>query len=197
MAFCSHCGRELPVGAIVCPYCGTPVPGASASAPAAPAAPISGFETLTKDQRAQEYWVKRLVAFVIDAIIVYAVLFVIALAVAIPFFIAGAFNGGGFGPTGFLFGGTFSFVWGLVFVLYFTVAESVSGASIGKKVFGLRVNSKTGTNPTLAEAFIRNLSKIYWILLLIDVIVGLALSKGFQQKYSDQFAGTTVVWKTA
>lgn len=29
MAFCAKCGKELPTGAIVCPFCGTPVPGAA------------------------------------------------------------------------------------------------------------------------------------------------------------------------
>jgi hypothetical protein len=29
--FCAKCGKELPTGAIVCPFCGTPVPGAQAA----------------------------------------------------------------------------------------------------------------------------------------------------------------------
>jgi uncharacterized RDD family membrane protein YckC len=65
--------------------------------------------------------------------------------------------------------------------------------AIGKRAFGLKVVSKTSSNPTLAEAFIRNLSKIYWLLLLMDAIVGLALAKNYEQKYSDQFVGARVV----
>jgi uncharacterized RDD family membrane protein YckC len=154
---------------------------------------MSGFDALTKDSKAQDYWLKRLVAFVIDAIIVYAVLAVIAVVVALPFLFFGALTGGGFGPAAFIFGGIFSLLSGLIFVLYFTVAESSTGASIGKRIFNFKVASKTGTNPGLGESFIRNLSKIYWLLLLLDVAVGLALSKGFQQKYSDRFLGTSVV----
>ena len=78
-------------------------------------------------------------------------------------------------------------------MLYFTLAEETSGASIGKRVFNLKVVSKTGSHPNFTEAFVRNVSKIYWLLLLLDVVVGLALSHGYQQKYSDSMMGTKVV----
>jgi uncharacterized RDD family membrane protein YckC len=182
--FCASCGKEIPAGATFCPSCGAPV---QAGTTGAPAQSVSGFETLTKDQKAQEYWIERLIALFIDAVIVYVVLGIITLLVAIP-----AFLTGGLGVFGAVFGGL-AFLWGIIFVLYFAAMESSSGASIGKKVFHLKVTSKTGANPTFGEAFIRNLSKIYWLLLLLDVIVGLALSKGYQQKYSDHFVGTTVV----
>ena len=174
----------MPAGSTFCPSCGAPV---QAGAAGGAAAPVSGFQTLTKDQKAQEYWVERLIALVIDYIIVYVVLGIIALLIAIP-----AFLTGGLGLFGALFGGL-AFLWGIIFVLYFAVTESSSGASIGKRIFHLKVVSKTGANPTFTEALIRNISKIYWLLLLLDVIVGLALSKGYQQKYSDSFVGTKVV----
>lgn len=181
MAFCAKCGKELPPAATFCPNCGTPVQPGASNSPG-----VSGFDTLTKDQKAQEYWIQRLVAFVIDGIIVYAVLAVIFLFVAASLFF------GGFGFA-FFFGG-FAFLWGLLFVLYFTVLESMTGASFGKRIFQLKVVSKSGSNPNFAEAFIRNLSKIYPLLVLLDVIVGLALSKGgYQQKYTDSMMGTTVV----
>jgi uncharacterized RDD family membrane protein YckC len=192
MAFCAHCGNELPAGATFCPACGTPVqlgPAASSAAPVA--TPLSGFDVLTKDSKAQDYWLRRFVAFIIDAVIVFVVFFVlitiIALAVTVPLLFAG-----GFAPFGFIFG-TLAILGGVVFILYFTVLEASSGATIGKRAFGLKVVSKTGSNPTLTEAFVRNLSKIYWLLVLLDVIVGLALAKNYEQKYSDQFVGTRVV----
>ena len=52
--------------------------------------------------------------------------------------------------------------------------------------------SKTGGNPSFGEAFVRNISKIYWLLRLLAVIVGLAITKGYKQKYSDHLMGTTV-----
>jgi uncharacterized RDD family membrane protein YckC len=179
------CGKELPSGATFCPSCGAPV---QAGAPgAAPSAPVSGFDALTKDQKAQEYWLWRLVAYVVDAIIVYAVLAILTVLIALP-----ALFTGGAAVFGALFGGL-AFVWGIIFVLYFSVMESTSGASIGKRFFRLKVVSRTNSNPTFAEAFVRNISKIYPLLLLLDVIIGLAISKGYQEKYSDHFMGTKVV----
>lgn len=187
--FCASCGKELPAGTTFCPSCGAPVQtggaGEAASGPAA--APVSGFDTLTKDQKAQEYWIQRLIAFIIDAVIVYAVMAVITFLAALPALLAG-----GFGFFSIFFGG-FAFLWGIIFVLYFAVMESTSGASIGKRIFSIKAVSKTGSNPTFGEAFVRSLSKIYWLLLLLDVIVGLAISKGYQQKYSDHLMGTSVV----
>ena len=179
--FCAKCGKELPEGATFCPGCGAPVGGA------APSTPVSGFDTLTKDQKAQEYWVERLVAIVIDYVIVYIVLGIITLLVSIP-----ALLTGGLGFFGAVFGGL-AFLWGLVFVLYNALMEVSSGASIGKKIFHLKVTSKAGANPTFAESFVRNISKIYWLLLLLDVVVGLAITKDYHQKYTDHIMGTTVV----
>ena len=181
--FCAKCGKEIPAGATFCPSCGTPVGSAAPSA----ATPVSGFDTLTKDQKAQQYWVERLVAIIIDWIIVGVVLGVLTILVAIP-----ALFTGGLGMFGAFFGGL-AFLWGLIFVLYNAVMETTSGASIGKKLFHLKVASKEGKNPTFGQAFIRNLSKIYWLLLLLDVIVGLAVSKDYREKYSDHFIGTSVV----
>jgi uncharacterized RDD family membrane protein YckC len=153
-----------------------------------PSGPVSGFETLTRDSQAQQYWGERLVAFIIDAVIVGVIAIVLAIFIAIPLFFVGA----AIAPVAFIFGG-FALFGGVIFVLYFAVMESTSGASIGKKIFKLKVVSRTYSTPTFGEAFIRNLSKIYWLLLLLDVIVGLAISKGYQQKYSDSIMGTSVV----
>ena len=53
--------------------------------------PDSGLSTLMRSSAAQEYWVKRLLAYVIDAIIVYAVIGLIVAATVIPAFIMGVF----------------------------------------------------------------------------------------------------------
>ncbi|MCW4031116.1 MAG: zinc ribbon domain-containing protein [Candidatus Bathyarchaeota archaeon] len=42
-------------------------------------------------------------------------------------------------------------------------------------------------------ALIRNISRIYWILVLIDTVIGLATKGGTHQKVTDRVAGTTVV----
>jgi uncharacterized RDD family membrane protein YckC len=161
--------------------------GAATSAPASQGT-VSGFDAVMKESGAQSYWIKRIVAFVIDAIIVYIVLGIIVTTVALPFlFLGGAY----YYYT--VFAGTFAVVGGLILVLYFTLAEVTIGGSLGKRFMGLKVVAASGRLPNFGEAFIRNISKIYWILLLLDVIVGLATAKDYTQKYTDRMVGTNVV----
>ena len=191
--FCANCGKEIPAGATFCPNCGTPVQGGapSAFAPTTPSPPMSGIDALMKDSKVQEYWFKRLVALVIDGIIIGIVVVIIfaliAVMVALP-----AYFSYGYAPLAFLFGGT-TIVVGVLLILYFPLAEVTRGATIGKSVMKLKVVGKSGGNPTIVEALVRNISKIYWLLLLLDVIIGLATQKGYQQKYSDHMIGTSVV----
>ena len=186
MGFCAKCGKELPAAATFCPACGTPVPGTSGSTAQASTAPAAtGLDALTKDSGAQSYWVSRVIAYIVDGILVAIPSFIIGFILA--FFIAF-----GFGFYGFIFGG-FTFLFGLLFILYFAFTESMWGASFGKRFLKLKVVNKNGATPTFMEAFIRNVSKIFFLLLILDVIVGLATSKGYQEKYTDRMAGTKVV----
>jgi uncharacterized RDD family membrane protein YckC len=183
--FCSKCGKPLSAGAAFCPACGAPV---SPQAATPTQSPLSGFDTLMKESSVQTYWAKRLFAFVVDAIVVYVAVGVLALLFTVPFLLAG-------GPAvfGAFLAGTVSILAGLVLVLYFTLAEAYAGATLGKRVFGLGVRTVGGSLPTAGEAILRNISKIYWLLLLLDVVVGLATAKTHTQKFSDRYAGTEVV----
>jgi uncharacterized RDD family membrane protein YckC len=189
--FCIKCGKELEAGAAFCPRCGTPVAGPGAGV-ASQGAAVSGIDSVIKEPAAQEYWVQRIVAYVIDAVIVYLALGILAVVYALPFFFIAGIN-----AMAAMFVGVLSFVAGIVLVLYFVFFEMWAGTSLGKRAMGLVVRSKSGKNPSLVEAFARNISKIYWILLLLDIIVGLATSKAYTQKFSDQFAGTSVVKRQA
>jgi len=153
--------------------------------------PVSGISAVSRDVRAQEYWVKRLLAYVVDAIVVYAVVGLAAAAAALPAFLAGVFVPG-YSPPIFPFGAYFGTFAGLLFVLYFTFAEATYGRTIGKAVMGLRVSADGGGRPTLGTSFLRNLSKINWVLLLLDVILGLALEAGYTKKFSDRYLRTSV-----
>jgi len=188
MAFCAKCGKELPETATFCPACGTPVVSSGSTSASSPSMGMggSGLDQLSKDSKTQQYWFQRLIAFIIDYVIVFVVWWILA-SFAFTFFLFG-----GLGVYA-LFVGGFTFLEGFILVLYFTVLEGVRGASIGKGFFKLKVVNKNGSKPTFVEAFIRNITKIFWLLLLLDVIGGLLLTKGVQQKYSDQFANTKVV----
>jgi uncharacterized RDD family membrane protein YckC len=184
MAFCAKCGKELPAGSAFCPSCGAPASQAGAS----PQTPATGFDTLTKDSRAQGHWVRRFVAFVVDVIIVDVVIGIVAFFLAVPFIFVG-----GIAMFVSVIGGVFSVASGIGLVFYFAITEVAAGASVGKFLMGLRVKTTSGGAPSFAQTLVRNISKVFWLLLLLDVVVGLATSKGYSQKYSDRFIGTDVV----
>jgi uncharacterized RDD family membrane protein YckC len=131
------------------------------------------------------HWILRIVALIIDGIIwgiIVGVLFA-ALAFAIVF-------SGAWWYSLFLW----PFVWGILLLIYFPVMEVSSGATIGKKVMGLQVQMVGGGKVTFDKALVRNLSKIYWLFLLLDWIIGMVTpGPDPRQKYMDRVAGTTVV----
>jgi uncharacterized RDD family membrane protein YckC len=153
---------------------------------------VSGIATISRDANAQQYWVRRLIAYVIDAVMVYAVIGLIVAATVLPSFLAGILVPG-YSPPTFPFGGFFGTFAGLLFVLYFTFAESTYGKTIGKGVMGLKVTTASGGRPPLGVSLLRNISKINWVLLLLDVILGLAMEVGYTKKFSDRYLGTSVV----
>ena len=174
---CTNCGKELPEGAEFCPNCGAAVKLGVGYGTAA--------ERVGRDYLLQQHWIKRIIAIVIDSIIVGIATTIVMVAVLFPLFLAN--------PMGFFHWLSFPFAMGLIYVLYFTLAESVYGYTIGKAIVNLKVVAVDGGRPSLESAFIRNISKIYWIFLILDVIGGFLTATDPHQKYSDRIAHTTVV----
>jgi len=150
----------------------------------------TGFERIGKDTQLQDHWIRRLVAFIIDSIIVWIGTLIIAAIITIPLIIMAFVTGF---PWFVLNPFAFPFFAGILSVLYFALLEAHYGWTFGKKIMNLKTIKLSGQRPLLDAAFIRNISKIYWILVLIDVIIGLATPRDPHQKVSDHFAGTTVV----
>jgi uncharacterized RDD family membrane protein YckC len=171
LTYCTRCGKELPKRGEFCPNCGTSIRHE-----------VSSHETtaerILSESSLQQHWVKRLIAIVVDSIIVGVATAIIGYFINV----AGIFN--------WL---SFPFAMGLITVLYFTITELAYGYSIGKKIVYLKVVTQDGKKPSLENAFIRNISKIHVIFLLLDTIGGFFLSKDPYQKYIDQIAHTTVI----
>jgi uncharacterized RDD family membrane protein YckC len=184
MTYCVKCGAQLTEGAQFCSNCGTP---ATVATTPASAIPETGFKTIIENQQAQGYWIKRIVALIIDYIILAIVIAILSVSIYLPFIFSS--------NMAWLNFGLFPFIIGLISLLYFPVSETYRGETVGKSIMGLRVTTLKGTNPNFGQAFIRNISKIYWVLLLLDVIIGLAIQTDYKQKFSDKYAGTVVVQK--
>ena len=145
------------------------------------------MSTGTSSQLDLNHWLLRLVAFIIDSIIVGII------ASIIYFFVILSILSGGFW---FLFGPflVLGLLLGLLELLYFMFMDASYGGTLGKRLLGFQVQMVDGGKVTFEKAFIRNMSKIFWLFLLLDWILGVAIpGRDQRQKYTDRIAGTTVV----
>lgn len=150
----------------------------------------TGFERLRDDRGFQDHWAKRVIAYIVDVAIVSVAVYFLLLVVALPIL-----------PT-ILVGQTFPFAWfwgfwlggiaPLIVLVYFVLAEGVFERTIGKELMGLRVARLDGKRIDLWSSLVRNVSKIAFILLVLDVAVGLGTHGDGRQKYSDRYIGITV-----
>ena len=186
MAYCWKCGAQLYENSSYCHSCG------AAAKPSPTMAPTeqTGFDRLKDDKGFQDHWAKRAIAYIIDVAIVSVAAYILLLIVALPALPA------------IFFGQTFPFAWfwgfwlggivPLIILAYFVLAEALFERTIGKELMGLRVARLDNKRLDLWSSFVRNISKIVFILLVVDVAVGLGTHGDGRQKYSDRYVGTIV-----
>jgi len=144
---------------------------------------MSAFEKIGTDRQLQDHWIRRLIAGIIDGIIIFIIGLIISL-LANLFNLKLEITPFSIGPPAFLYG--------VLFFLYASFFESSRGTTIGKQIMNLKVTTTQGNAASLDRTLIRNISKIHWLLWLIDTLIGMATVGDPHQKYSDRFAGTTV-----
>lgn len=180
MPRCSKCGELNSPDDVYCWRCGARLP---------PEFKMEGVDTLISDFRLQSLWGLRFLAYIIDFVIVGVLGFLLSVFAFVPLMV------------GSLFGGNWAWsgIWavplylGLVQVVYSAVLELVYGATFGKQILGLVVATRRG-KPGLYGAVIRNLSKLHWVLLLIDFAAGVLQSHVPRDKYLDKISGTYVTY---
>jgi uncharacterized RDD family membrane protein YckC/ribosomal protein S27AE len=135
----------------------------------------SAIDLIGHNPALQDHWFRRLGAAVIDGLIVGVVYLLIAL------------------PLSFL-----AFAWyaspllfGLIWLLYSMLLETLFGATVGKRLLSLRVVAIDG-NLDIMHCVVRNISKIYPLLFLLDVIIGGVTQGDPRQRLFDRLARTTV-----
>jgi uncharacterized RDD family membrane protein YckC len=140
----------------------------------------TAFEKIGADRQLQDHWLRRLIAGIIDSVIIGIIAWIISFFPGFPPGAAWPIR-----PVDFLHG--------VLFLLYAAFMESTRGATIGKQIMYLKVTTVDSRLPTLDRTLIRDISKIHWLLWLIDTLIGMATVGDPHQKYSDRFTGTTVV----
>lgn len=137
---------------------------------------VTGFDYLSKDKALQEHWLRRFVAIVIDSIVIWIPVWLLSWVLT-------------FGFVGFWGLGSY----GVLLFLYCTFFDLVIGGTVGKMLLRLKVVSVTG-KVDIAQALLRNVSKIFFLLLILDWVLGMALdTQDPRQKWTDEMAKTSVM----
>ncbi|MCX8153083.1 MAG: RDD family protein [Candidatus Bathyarchaeota archaeon] len=135
------------------------------------------------------HWIYRFLALLIDSVIIGIPVYIIWNFVFWSIFWSGDWWLIGYGSWLIL-----PFIFGIIQLFYFVILDVAWGATIGKRIFGLKVQMTNGSKVQFGQAFLRNLSKVYWLFLLLDWIIGIATpGPDKRQKYTDRMAGTTVI----
>lgn len=135
----------------------------------------SAFQLIGRNPALQEHWIRRFLAFILDVIVIVLTF----LLFAIPM---------GFLAWPALFSLTFG---GFLWFLYSIGLETVFGGTIGKKLFALRVVA-IDRNLDFVHAIVRNLPKIFPLVIIIDFLIGAATQGDPRQRLFDRLARTTV-----
>ena len=153
--------------------------------------PTTGFAKIFYSRKLQDYWIRRFVAIVIDAVLIGIATLIFELFI---FFATVSTNVSFSMPWWGMNSLTFPFSAGIPLFLYSALTEYYYGFTLGKRIMNLKVVSGEGKKPPVNLAFLRNATKIYWLVLLLDIVIALAMTKRDPtQKYTDTFAGTMVV----
>jgi uncharacterized RDD family membrane protein YckC len=126
----------------------------------------------------------RAVAVIIDFVMLFAIMFLVAL-------VTGNTSDAGFELQGAPAGLGF-----VLWFVYFVAMEATSGATLGKMLVGIKVVRTDGTSPIgWSPALIRNVLRIIDGLFVYLVGAFLASRSPTKQRLGDRVAGTVVVRK--
>jgi uncharacterized RDD family membrane protein YckC len=132
----------------------------------------------------------RFAAVLLDAIIVF-----LPLGLVVGLLSGGGYadSGDGYANAGINIGG--NAFWALVAlgIGYYVVCESASGATLGKRIVGIRVVGEGGEHVTFGAAVVRNLLRLVDGLFFYLVGALFALTSPRDQRLGDRAAHTVVV----
>ncbi len=138
---------------------------------------LTALDMLEHNRPLREHWIRRTIAVLID----WAIVLVTAS-------ITGFLLGAGVGVLSAGLNAILAVFW----VLYSAVMEYLYGATLGKMMLGLKVQSLKGPLQ-LSDTLLRNLSKVHGLILLVDTLVGMATTGDPRQRFMDRIADTTVI----
>jgi uncharacterized RDD family membrane protein YckC len=146
------------------------------------------------DQIDWSNWIYRLVALVIDSIITGIPAGIIYWGISAALWTTTLY-GIPIDGTPWWAGVTLlPFLYGIFLVLYSAILEVTwGGQTLGKKILNLQVQTVHGQRLEFGKDFIRNITKIYGLLLLLDWLLGIVTPGNKNQRYFDQLTDTVVL----
>jgi uncharacterized RDD family membrane protein YckC len=132
----------------------------------------------------------RFVAVLLDAVIVF-----LPLGIIVGVLSGGGYaeRGDGYANAGIDIGGNAFWLLLALGVGYYTVCEAATGATLGKRMVGIRVVGEDGDDVTLGAALVRNLLRLVDALFFYLVGFLFALTSTRDQRLGDRAAHTIVV----
>jgi uncharacterized RDD family membrane protein YckC len=132
----------------------------------------------------------RFVAVLLDAVMIF-----LPLALVVGLMTGGGYSehGDGYFNAGIDIGGTAFWLLVALGVGYYTVCEAATGATLGKRLVGIRVVGADGGDVTFGAAFVRNLLRIVDALFFYLVGFLFAMMSNRGQRLGDRAAHTVVV----
>jgi len=177
MAKCEKCGAELKEGASFCSNCGAPV-----------AVPQTGAATVFDLAN----WGDRVLAYIIDIVILGAVIAVVKGIINIPAIISGMFGG----SVPYYVPWSSPGLDGLIYFVYFVWMDYTYGQSLGKMVMRIRVTGLQGQRLTVEQALLESFGKSFFPLNFLDVILGWVFYTAKNQRLFTYLARTIVIRDT-
>jgi len=177
MANCEKCGAKLKEGDAFCSSCGAPVTATQVGT-------STVFELAT--------WGDRIIAYIIDIVILGAVIAVVKGIINIPAILSGMFGG----SVPYYVPWSSPWLDGLIYFVYFVWMDYNYGQSLGKMVIRIRVAGLQGQQLTIEQALLESFGKSFFPLNFLDVILGWILYTAKNQRVFTYLAKTIVIRNT-
>ncbi len=129
----------------------------------------------------ENFWGRRLAALMVDIIILTLFMWILSSIIFLLFAGLGIFSVLSY----------WIFIGAVIIIVYFTYMEGKTSSTLGKRLFKLKVKVING-NINYKKALVRNLSKILWFPLILDVLIGFLLGDS-NDRFLDKVSGTYVM----
>jgi uncharacterized RDD family membrane protein YckC len=129
----------------------------------------------------ENLWGRRFAALIVDIIILTLFMYIISAVIFLLFARVGIFSVLNY----------WIFMTAIIIIVYFTFMEGKTNSTLGKNLLRLQVMTFNG-NMGYKKAFIRSLSKILYIPLIVDVLLGFIFGDS-NDRILDKVSGTYVV----